>query len=875
MNRFISRLGVASSIAFSCLVTLSSTTAQIVPDNTLPVNSSVAPGCTVCTIEGGTLQGGNLFHSFSEFSVPTGGEAFFNNGLEIENILTRVTGNLPSNVDGLIRANGTANLFLLNPIGIIFGAEATLDIGGSLVASTAKSTVFEDGTVFSATAASDTTPLLTISVPIGLQYGSNPGSVGVQGSSLEVNTGQTLALAGGNVTLEGGQLLAPGGRVELGGVAGEGIVGLSVNGSGLGLSFPDGVPRTDVSLSNDAVVDVAAGGGGSIAINARSLNMTGENTGLVAGIAPNSGSVGSVAGDIEIKAAEEINLNGSVIANLVQAGGVGNAGNVKITTGSLSFTNGAQLIAITAGQGNAGSVNIFASDRVSFDGVSSIGNPSGAGSSVKKTGNGDGGNITITTRELSVTNGAQLIAATLGQGNAGNVNIVARDRVSFDGEGRDGSFPSGAASSVETKDTVGDGGDINITTRELRVTNGAQLTASSLGQGKAGSVNIFDSDRIFFDGVSSNGFSSGAFSGVAETGVGDGGSVNITTRELRVTNGAQLVAITAGQGNAGSVNIFASDRVSFDGVSSDGNPSGAASSVETKDAVGDGGDINITTRELRVTNGAQLVADTRGQGNAGNLNVTANSVLLDNQGILIAETASGEGGNIELQVEDLLLMRNNSLISAEAFNNGNGGNIEMNARLIVAIPSEDSDIVADAFEGRGGNINITTSGIFGLEFREQRTIESDITASSEFGLDGEVTINQPDVDPSQGLTALPTNFVDASGQIDRSCAVAGTQQQSSFVITGTGGLPHRPGDPSVLPFPTVPVRSLPQGEGGGGREGEEDKEVFSPPSSPAPLVEASGWVRGANGEVIIVAQAPTSTAHGSWLKPPTCQSNAR
>lgn len=232
--------------------------AQITPDGTLGAESSIVTPTNVNglpgdVIDGGATRGSNLFHSFERFSIPTGGEAFFNNALDIQNIISRVTGASISNIDGLLRANGAANLFLLNPNGIIFGPNATLNIGGSFVATTANAIGFGNQGFFSASAP-DIPSLLTVNpdafffnqveageitinsrrdrTDIGFDtdyrlYGQELAQV----EGLKVPDGQSLLLLGGNIRLNGGTLQAPGGRVELGGVSGRGTVGLNDDGS--------------------------------------------------------------------------------------------------------------------------------------------------------------------------------------------------------------------------------------------------------------------------------------------------------------------------------------------------------------------------------------------------------------------------------------------------------------------------------------------------------------------------------------------------------------------------------------------------------------------------------------------------------------------
>ncbi|MFN6488299.1 MULTISPECIES: filamentous hemagglutinin N-terminal domain-containing protein [unclassified Nostoc] len=809
--------------------------AQVIPDNTLPPGErSQVSGNLNFQIDGGAKRGGNLFHSFQSLSVPTGGSAYFNNGADVQNIFSRVTGGSISNIDGVIRANGAANLFLLNPNGIIFGANASLNIGGSFVATTANSIRLANGDMFS-TNPGQPLPSQVLNInPNALffnQLAAQPiinRSTANNSTGLQVSPGRSLLLVGGDVQLESGKIVSPGSRVELGAVAGEGAVGLSRTAGDWRLSFPDGIARADVSLSNSAFIDVRAGDGGSIAITARNLTLN-QGSRLRVGIKEGLGFADAQAGNIELNATETINTDGSYIGNEVRPGGTGNTGDINITTGSLSLTNGAQVASYTSGQGDAGSVNINARSTVSLDG-----NNTAVFNRVYSTGIGNVGDINITTGSFSLTGNALLYSNTSGQGNTGSVNINARDTVFLDG------IQTAVLNSVNPTG-IGNAGDINIITGSLSLTGNAELISATSGGGNTGGVNINARDTVSLDD------SSYIFNIVYPTGNGNSGGINISTKSLSFTRGASLFSYTRGQGNAGNVNINARDRVSLDGASSDGVFASTILTDAISGSVGQGGNVTITTGSLFLTNGGAVNTATNGAirkeedankpsvgatGNAGRVTINArDSVeisgtaptrtdLLSGVFTSVEEGTVGSGGDVIITTRSLFVS-DQGKINTRTQGQGNAGNIQIQATDAVSFNGGNAISTLDpGGVGTGGNIDITARSLSLLNGSQLAastagsgnagniTVSADavdlsggqlLTTTSSSGRAGDITINTPDLQLSgatSGLFADTTSAADAgnltiqprgNGQSVRVNLQDGAQVSASTKANGQGG----------------------------------------------------------------------------------------
>jgi filamentous hemagglutinin family protein len=921
-------------VPFSALTTLTTivctipltATAQIVPDNTLGnENSVVVPnqnirGIDSDRIDGGAVRGSNLFHSFEEFNIDEGRGAYFSNPDNIINILTRVTGGNISQILGTLGVLGNANLFLINPNGIVFGPNARLDVGGSFFASTADGILFENGIEFRAINPQNP-PLLTINIPLGLQLRNNPESIQVKSAQLRVPNGQTLAFVGGNINLNEGMLLARDGRVELGSVNG-GIVGIEQN----RLNIPANLQRSNIVLRDNARIEVSGTGRGTINIFARNLSITNSEMALKAGISQKNQSEGSsTPGDIQLNATESVIITNSKVSNSVDSGGVGNGGKIIIQANNLSMSEGAALDSRvigsgsnnqhTAGQGNAGAVIIEVTGAVHLD-------RSFINTNIGTNVIGNSGDINIQAGSLLMRGGSQLNSNTSG-GNfeqpsqAGEVRLNIRNRLNLEGLGTDTDPAQQTKITTEVDNGgVGQAGQVKIevTNGSFLMNNGAALVTRvrraqtdentgeiiiPAGQGNGGDVNLKVRDNIIFENNSL------ILATVGDEVLGTrSGNVNLESNAVYLNNSSRIITATGGSPNAlqtpsvaGNISLQVRDSVHL-------SQSQIISSATPRATRTNGGNITINTPSILLEDSAVTAGDgtlnPAEENSAGQIIINAPNLQF-NAGILQADTQRGriETASITINSQDLRL-QNQSNFTTNA-NLTDGGNITINAETLVSL--NNSDITANADGGAGGAILINTEGIFGATPLTRQQVEerlgeqkiqgnprfsqdllqttSDIVAISttDAALSGTVDLNSA-LDPSKGLVDLPQQVIDPAALIAQDPCKLG--RDSEFFITGRGGIVPDPTQPLSITqgliewesFITEPTPPQPNNSSQRRQQQsqKQDNNRDDYPVDSRTIVPARGWIRTEDGDVILVGYDPTKTGvQRQPNNPHTCQ----
>jgi filamentous hemagglutinin family protein len=660
-----------------------------------------------------------------------------------------------------------------------------------------------------------------------------------------------------------------------------------VQANGLGMAGGIDITTDSLKVMNGALLDASTfgeGNAGSIIIEANHVLFDGKYKTSASGAfsAVTSGSIGD-AGGLVINADLLEVINGARLS--ASTFGEGNAGGVSITTASLELTNDAIISASTRGKGDAGDIKIETSILNVFNGGEIL---------AFTKGNGDGGKIMIdATNSVNLGQGVQDFAPVISVetsniGKAGNI-IINTPSLNISDTARI------TATATETATNLEGGGSININADTMNLAGIVGIFAETQGQAPAGTLTLqpyqhhSNLDIILFKGSKISASTSGSGNGgdlivtapntinimgtgtlaVETSGSGDAGNILITSNNLNLTDGVTLSASTLGGGKGGNIKLI---------VANDLNLTNANILASTSpNSTGKGGNINIDPIHTNLHN-SRIAVDSKGKGTGGDIFLQSNFLNLINNSTISAQTFSSDGGNITLQISDILFFKEggNNITATAGLGStgGNGGNINIFAPWIISLPNQDNNITAEAFEGKGGNINITTNALFGIAFTgKNMPISNDITASSQFGINGSVIINTPAVDPTSGLIDLPTNLVDADSLFGRDpCALENGQIAggSSFVIIGKGGLPPNPNQEVSNINGIVDLISL--------NESEQNHQNVShhQPSNlreHQPIIQqAQGWGITKDGTIMITAESINITPQTTGFSSPNCHS---
>jgi len=894
---------VASGIAANSLGTGNAGNVQITTDQLRVIDGGEISTATVFTGRGGDIS---LFAN--ELSMSNNAQ------ISAATLGTGRPGNIEISEASVVSLDGSAISTAVFPGAMVDTSAA--DAGGSINIQTGELSLANEADITASTSGAGNAGSVTINASNAVRLSEsiadsavlsgaqgNGGSVTVNAPTVELNSSRVFASTSGR------------------GNAG------SVN-----------IDAAQVSLDNSevssAVEELGVGTAGSVNIEAGTLLVANNS-----GISTSTQGVGK-AGDVNITVTERVNFNESIAESAVLPGAVGDGGSVTISSQQLTLTN-SRLSASTAGRGDGGNVIITAPETVIFDGTSRDGLPSGAFSLVLPDEVGNAGGVSISTGQLSLTEGARINASTLGLGEAGSLEISATQGMTINGFSSTFGLSSGLFAATETG-AVGTGGDIIISTPNLEVSDGAvinartrnefiggdiqingntlsvtgggQIFSSGFSSGDAGSISINATEKVTISGsdptynerVASFGeegvdtfgeesaiasqalgdgkagsltvntgeliISDGGIASVSSAGTSDAGDLRVNAGNINVNNGS--ISATTNAGGQGNINLRASSLMQLENNATitAGTEDGSGGTIIIEDApslrissgsglfaeaTGDGtaGSIEITTSVFAMDGNSQLEVSSRGAGPAGSVNIRADRVSLSNSSML-AETAAGNQGNITIDAP-FIVLGDGSGITTNATGSATGGNITIATENLVA--RDDSDISANAIDGRGGNISITGSGVF-------LDRESEITATSQRGVDGIVEINS-ETERASGVVELENNPLDAEKILAQNLCVLA--KDSSFIITGRGGIAQNHTDQLQSPLTWQDFRLSAESD----RVAVNNNNAVNVNSQeivPDEIRQAQGWVQLPDGTVVLTSYPVIPTPHGPLLQHPGC-----
>jgi filamentous hemagglutinin family protein len=807
--------------------------AQITLDGTLGPGGVLSGADYLIGSDLGQQQGGNLFHSFQAFNLQSHESATFSGPSSVSSIISRVTGGNPSQIDGLIRSTiPNADMYFLNPYGVIFGPNAQLDVQGSFHASTADYLRLGNGGRFDARQPNNS--LLTVAPVEAFGFLTDlPATLSLEGSQLSTHPKTTISLIGGRLVAKGAQLKIAHGHINL----------VSVGSTGEAILTDEAFDLTSfnrlnhIAITDNSIITTSGKGAGDIYIRGEELYLQESR------ILANALEQGE-KGEIYIQV-DRLNL-------------IGNNSLGEILKDKIQFDTAISSSTVSDGEG--GDINIWARDSINITNAAIFANSGkidihheegSTTPSLKPSGTqGHAGTISIETDQLTINNGV-IESNAFDEGNGGNIFITVTGKTSLS------NAHIGVNAFESTEMSANRVGEIILVTKELDLTN-VILSSNTIGNGTGGNIVLEVDGPIMLH--------HSAITADAHTMIrrepnepppidntmeatqpppiepnkpakpkrtkpsGDAGTIFIEAQKLTLTDRSHISSNTDSTGNGGNITIYATDSVTIQNPHNTQDPHKAqeskhfkykkqfgieSASLSKQDNSGNAGEIWLETQRLIITDNvdintssqgggdaghiylaitdldlshqSQIASSNRGSGNAGNIMIDAQNQIRLQESQITTEAASAQGGDIFLNTGELVYLLHGKITTSVKGGTGDGGNIFLENPDFVTL--NHAQIKAQAFQGKGGNIQIQSGKFI-------PSSDSLVSASSKLGIDGMVNIVAPDENLTDGLLALPATAIEESVHISNTCENMTYEEYTNrssfefFSLAGVAGSPY-------------------------------------------------------------------------------------